>query len=78
METHIPYPLIDRLHADEKILGGKPVIKGTRLGVEFILDLLEQGWHEKEVLENYPSLAREDIEACRAYQEKITRASVSR
>ena len=76
--THIPYPLTDRLHADEKILGGKPVIKGTRLGVEFILDLLEQGWHEKEVLENYPSLAREDIEACRAYQEKVTRASVSR
>ena len=76
--THIPYPLTDRLHADEKILGGKPVIKGTRLGVEFILDLLEQGWHEEEVLENYPSLAREDIEACRAYQEKVTRASVSR
>ena len=76
--THIPYPLTARLHADEKILGGKPVIKGTRLGVEFILDLLEQGWHEKEVLENYPSLAREDIEACRAYQEKVTRASVSR
>ena len=76
--THIPYLLTDRLHADEKILGGKPVIKGTRLGVEFILDLLEQGWHEEEVLENYPSLAREDIEACRAYQEKVTRASVSR
>ena len=76
--THIPYPLTDRLHADEKILGGKPVIKGTRLGVALILDLLEQGWSQEEVLENYPSLAREDIEACRAYQEKVTRASVSR
>ena len=76
--THIPYPLTERLHTDEKILDGKPVIKGTRLGVEFILDLLEQGWHEEEVLENYPSLAREDIKACRAYQEKVTRASVSR
>ncbi len=76
--THIPYPLTNRLHADEKILGGKPVIKGTRLGVAFILDLLKQGWSKEEVLENYPSLAREDIEACRAYQEKVTRAPVSR
>ena len=75
--THIPYPLTDRLHSDEKILGGKPVIKGTRLAVAFILDLLEQGWQEKEVLENYPSLAREDIEACRAYQQQVTRAFIS-
>ena len=75
--THIPYPLTDRLHSDEKILGGKPVIKGTRLAVAFILDLLEQGWDEKEVLENYPSLAREDIEACRAYQQQVTRAFIS-
>ena len=76
--THIPYLLTDRLHTDEKVLGGKPVIKGTRLGVEFILDLLEQGWSQEEVVENYPSVAHEDIEACRAYQEKVTRASVSR
>ncbi len=76
--THIPYPLTERLHADEKILGGKPVIKGTRLAVAFILDLLKQGWSEEEVIENYPNVAREDIEACRTYQEKVTRASVSR
>ena len=76
--THIPYPLTDRLHADEKILGGKPVIKGTRLAVAFILDLLKQGWTEKEIVENYPSVAHEDIDACRAYEGKVTRASVSR
>ena len=76
--TYIPYPLTDRLHSDEKILGGKPVIKGTRLAVAFILDLLKQGWSEEEVVENYPSVAYEDIEACRAYQEKVKRASVSR
>ncbi len=75
--THIPYPLTDRLHADEKILGGKPVIKGTRLAVAFILDLLKQGWTEKEIVENYPSVAHEDIDACRAYQQQVTRASVS-
>ena len=76
--THIPYPLTDRLHADKKILGGKPVIKGTRLAVAFILDLLKQGWSEEEIVENYPSVAHEDIEACRAYEKKVTRASVSR
>ena len=76
--THIPYPLAERLHTDEKILGGKPVIKGTRLAVAFILDLLKQGWSEEEIVENYPSVAHEDIEACRAYEKKVTRASVSR
>ena len=75
--THIPYPLTDHLHADEKILGGKPVIKGTRLAVAFILDLLKQGWSEKEVVDNYPNVAHEDIEACRAYEGKVTRASIS-
>ena len=76
--AHIPYLLTERLHSDKKILGGKPVIKGTRLAVTFILDLLKQGWSEEEVVENYPSVAYEDIEACRAYQEKVTRAAVSR
>ena len=69
--THSPDPLKDRLHSDEKILGGKPVIKGTRLAVTFILELLEHGWSEEEVLENYPSIGREDIAACLAYQQKI-------
>ena len=76
--TYIPYPLTERLHSDEKILGGKPVIKGTRLAVAFILDLLKQGWSEEDIVENYPSVVHEDIEACRAYQEKVKRASVSR
>ena len=69
--THIPNPLKDRLHADEKILGGKPVIKGTRLAVTFILELIERGWSQEQVLENYPSIRREDIAACLAYQQKI-------
>ena len=76
--THIPYPLTARLHSDEKILGGKPIIKGTRLAVNFILDLLDQGWNAEEVVKNYPSVAHEDIEACRAYKEKVTLVSISR
>ena len=69
--THIPDPLQDRLHADKKILGGKPVIKGTRLAVAFILELLGHGWCEEQILENYPGIEREDIAACLAYQQKI-------
>ena len=75
--THIPYPLTDRLHSDEKILNGKPVIKGTRLAVEFIIDLLGHDWGNEDILENYPNIVREDIEACRAYQKKVMNASVS-
>ena len=63
--TQIPYPLIERLHSDENICGGQPVIKGTRITVEFILDLrLKHGWSTEEILENYPGIAREDIDAC--------------
>ena len=76
--TPIPYPLTDRLHSDEKILGGKPVIRGTRLAVAFILELLENGWSEEEVLENYSNIKREDIDACLAYQQQGTDASVRR
>ena len=77
--TQIPYPLTERLHSDENICGGQPVIKGTRITVEFILDLrLKHGWSTEEILENYPGIAREDIDACFAYQQRVTCASVSR
>ena len=68
--TYIPYPLTERLHSDKKILGGKPVIRGTRLAVELIFDLLEQGWSEENILENYPRITHEDIKACQEYQKR--------
>lgn len=52
---------------DPKILVGKPVVKGTRLAVEFIIDLLAQGWTEVDILQNYPGITREDIQACLSY-----------
>lgn len=62
----------DRVTLDPGVLAGKPVIKGTRLSVEFIVGLLAQGWTEAEVLRNYPGLSREDILACLAYaQERL-------
>lgn len=57
----------DRITVDPKILVGKPVIKGTRIAVEFVIDLLAQGWSEAEILRNYPGLLHEDILACLKY-----------
>lgn len=52
---------------DENILAGKPIIKDTRLSVEFILERLANGWAEGEILENYPRLSKEAIQAIYAY-----------
>jgi uncharacterized protein (DUF433 family) len=60
-------PLSEHIVVDPKILAGKPVIPGTRLAVEFILELLAAGQSETEVLANYPGLSREDILACLSY-----------
>ena len=57
----------DKIVLDANILVGKPVIKGTRLAVELIIDLLAQGWSEADILRNYNGLTREDIQACLAY-----------
>lgn len=60
-------PVSERIVIDPEILAGKPVIRGTRIAVELILDLLAAGQSENEILANYPGLAREDILACLAY-----------
>jgi uncharacterized protein (DUF433 family) len=52
---------------DPAVLTGKPVVKGTRLAVEFVLGLLAQGWTEADILRNYPGLTHESILACMAY-----------
>ena len=53
--------------ADPEVMVGKPVIAGTRLTVEFIVERLADGWTEEELLRNYPGLTREQIHACLAY-----------
>ena len=59
-------PLSERIVVDPEILVGKPVIRGTRLAVGFILELLAAGESESDILTNYPGLTREDILACLA------------
>jgi uncharacterized protein (DUF433 family) len=57
----------ERIVIDPGILVGKPIVRGTRLAVEFIVDLLAQGRSEAEILRNYPGLTHEDIQACLSY-----------
>lgn len=57
----------DYIIADPDVLGGKPTIKGTRLSVEFVIQLLAQGWTENELLENYPRLTARHLQAIFAY-----------
>jgi uncharacterized protein (DUF433 family) len=64
----------DRIAVDPTILVGKPVIKGTRLSVEFVVGLLAQGWSETDVLNNYPGLTHEDVLACLEYASEALRA----
>ena len=56
---------------DSGVLVGKPVIKGTRLAVEFILELIAEGWTEADMLRNYPGLTREQILACVAHAKDL-------
>ena len=61
------------IHSDTDVLLGKPVVKGTRLSVEFILGLFSQGWTEQQVIENYPALTPESIRAVFAFAAECMR-----
>ena len=58
---------MDRIIVNPNILGGKPIIKGTRISVEFILDLLASDQTEEEILQDYSHLTKQDIHACLRY-----------
>jgi uncharacterized protein (DUF433 family) len=64
----------ERIVVDPEILVGKPIVKGTRLAVEFIIELLAQGWQEEDILKNYPGLTIEDIQACLSYASNVLHA----
>jgi len=63
-----------RIVIDPKILTGKPTIKGTRLAVEFIVDLLAQGWSEAQIVDNYPGLSHEYVLACLSYASELLKS----
>lgn len=64
----------ERISIDSEVLQGKPVVKGSRLAVEFIVDLLAQGWTSEDILLNYPGLNAADIKACLSYASSLLRA----
>jgi uncharacterized protein (DUF433 family) len=53
--------------SDKEVLLGKPTIKGTRISIEHIIQLLAQGWSENEILDNYPRLTKTSIQAVFSY-----------
>ena len=63
----------DRIVVNPDVLLGKPIIRGTRLAVEFIIDLLAQGWSEQDIMGNYPGVTHEDIAACLSYAGEVLR-----
>lgn len=57
----------ERITIDATVLAGKPIIKGTRIAVELVIDLLGRGWTVDQILDEYGHLTQEDIQACLAY-----------
>ncbi|MCX7840238.1 MAG: DUF433 domain-containing protein [Anaerolineae bacterium] len=67
--------LLERITLNPKVMVGKPVIKGTRLTVEYILNLLAHGATPEEIIEEYQGLTRQDIQACILFATKTLEAS---
>ena len=65
--------LLERISIDPRVCFGKPCIRGTRLWVSLVLDLLSAGLYIEEILEEYPQLSREDVLASAAYGAEMSR-----
>ena len=63
----------ERIVVDPKVLVGKPLIRGTRLSVEFILDLLANDWTIEQILSEYPQLERKDVMAVLKYAAEMAK-----
>ena len=64
----------ERITVDPNVLVEKPVITGTRISVEFVIDLLGRGWTTEQILREYDHLTPEDIRACHAYASEVLKA----
>jgi uncharacterized protein (DUF433 family) len=64
----------DRIVLDPAVLAGKPLIRGTRLSVEFIIGLMADGWSEADILAAYPGIEAQDVQACLAYARDLVSA----
>lgn len=57
----------ERIEINPNVLVGKPIIKGTRISVEFVVDLLGRGWTTDQILREYDHVTAADVQACLAY-----------
>jgi uncharacterized protein (DUF433 family) len=64
----------ERITIDPSVLVGKPIVKGTRISVEFVIDLLGRGWATADVLREYDHLEPEDVQACLAYASDVLKS----
>lgn len=64
----------EHIEINPGVLLGKPVVKGTRIAVELVLDMIAAGVPDGEILDNYPRLSSEDIRACIAYAADVIRS----
>ena len=64
----------DRIAVDPDVLVGKPVVKGTRIAVEFVIDLLARGWTTEQILREYDHLQAEDVLACLTYAGELLKS----
>jgi len=63
----------DRIVADPGVLVGKAVVKGTRISVELVMDLLARGYTQQQILDQHPHLVAEDLQACLGYAADVLR-----
>jgi len=64
----------ERIAVDSRVLVGKPVIKGTRMAVEFVIDLMARGWTQEQILGEYDHLTAEDLHACLSYASEVLKS----
>ena len=64
----------ERITVDPDVLVGKPIVRGTRISVEFVVDLLGRGWTVEQVLQEYDHLTPQDIQACLAYASEVLKS----
>ncbi len=65
---------VTRIVLDPEILTGKPIIRGTRISVDFVLELLASGWTESSIIQEYPGIGHDDIIACIRYAQEIVKS----
>ena len=64
----------EQITVDPNVLVGKPIIKGTRISVEFVIDLLGRGWTPEQILREYDHLTAENLQACLAYASDVLKS----